>query len=40
MTRFRSNLQSIIHATPYIWQNEKRTELITCGTKRVRSGQQ
>jgi outer membrane protein assembly factor BamB len=24
-------------ATPYIWQNEKRTELITCGTKRVRS---
>ena len=24
-------------ATPYIWQNEQRTELITCGTKRVRS---
>jgi outer membrane protein assembly factor BamB len=24
-------------ATPYIWQNEKRTELVTCGTKRVRS---
>ena len=24
-------------ATPYIWQNEKRTELITPGTKRVRS---
>ena len=24
-------------ATPYIWQNEKRTELITCGTKKVRS---
>jgi outer membrane protein assembly factor BamB len=24
-------------ATPYVWQNEKRTELITCGTKRVRS---
>ena len=24
-------------ATPYIWQNEKRTELITSGTKKVRS---
>jgi outer membrane protein assembly factor BamB len=24
-------------ATPYIWKNEKRTELITSGTKRVRS---
>jgi outer membrane protein assembly factor BamB len=24
-------------ATPYVWQNEQRTELITCGTKRVRS---
>jgi outer membrane protein assembly factor BamB len=24
-------------ATPYIWQNERRTELITCGTRRVRS---
>jgi outer membrane protein assembly factor BamB len=24
-------------ATPYIWQNDQRTELITCGTKRVRS---
>jgi len=24
-------------ATPYIWQNEKRTELITTGTKKVRS---
>jgi outer membrane protein assembly factor BamB len=24
-------------ATPYIWQNEKRTELITPGTKKVRS---
>ena len=24
-------------ATPYIWKNEQRTELITCGTKRVRS---
>jgi outer membrane protein assembly factor BamB len=24
-------------ATPYIWQNEKRTELITPGTKRIRS---
>jgi len=24
-------------ATPYVWQNEKRTELITSGTKRVRS---
>ena len=24
-------------ATPYIWQNEQRTELITRGTKRVRS---
>ena len=24
-------------ATPYIWQNEQRTELITPGTKRVRS---
>jgi outer membrane protein assembly factor BamB len=24
-------------ATPYVWKNEKRTELVTCGTKRVRS---
>src|SRR5262249_937274 len=24
-------------ATPYVWKNEKRTELITPGTKRVRS---
>ena len=24
-------------ATPYVWPNEQRTELITCGTKRVRS---
>ena len=24
-------------STPYIWENEKRTELITTGTKRVRS---
>lgn len=24
-------------ATPYIWENEKRTELITAGTKKVRS---
>lgn len=24
-------------ATPYIWQNDKRTELITSGTKKVRS---
>ncbi len=24
-------------STPYVWQNEKRTELITAGTKRVRS---
>jgi outer membrane protein assembly factor BamB len=24
-------------ATPFVWQNEKRTELIVCGTKRVRS---
>jgi len=24
-------------ATPYIWQNEQRTELIAPGTKRVRS---
>jgi outer membrane protein assembly factor BamB len=24
-------------STPYIWQNEKRTELITTGTKRIRS---
>src|SRR6185369_7685780 len=24
-------------ATPYIWQNEKRTELITAGTRKVRS---
>ena len=24
-------------ATPYVWQNERRTELITPGTKRVRS---
>ena len=24
-------------ATPYIWQNEQHAELITCGTKRVRS---
>jgi len=24
-------------ATPYVWQNEKRTELITTGSKRVRS---
>ncbi len=24
-------------ATPYVWQNEKRTELITPGTKKVRS---
>jgi outer membrane protein assembly factor BamB len=24
-------------STPYIWQNERRTELITCGTRRVRS---
>jgi outer membrane protein assembly factor BamB len=24
-------------ATPYIWPNAQRTELITCGTKRVRS---
>lgn len=24
-------------ATPFVWQNEQRTELITCGTKRVRS---
>jgi outer membrane protein assembly factor BamB len=24
-------------ATPYIWENEKRTELITPGTKRIRS---
>ena len=24
-------------ATPYVWENEKRTELITPGTKRVRS---
>ena len=24
-------------STPYIWQNEMRTELVTCGTKRVRS---
>ena len=24
-------------ATPYIWQNELRTELVTCGTRRVRS---
>ena len=24
-------------ATPYIWQNEQRTEIITCGSKRVRS---
>ena len=24
-------------ATPYVWQNEKRTEIVTPGTKRVRS---
>ncbi len=24
-------------ATPYIWQNSKRTELVTCGTGRIRS---
>jgi outer membrane protein assembly factor BamB len=24
-------------ATPYIWENEKRTELITCGTGKIRS---
>ena len=24
-------------ATPYVWQNEQRTELITAGTKRIRS---
>jgi outer membrane protein assembly factor BamB len=24
-------------ATPFIWKNDQRTELITCGTKRVRS---
>jgi outer membrane protein assembly factor BamB len=24
-------------ATPYVWQNEQRTELVTCGTRRVRS---
>ncbi|MBN1481009.1 serine/threonine protein kinase [candidate division KSB1 bacterium] len=24
-------------ATPYIWQNSKRTELVTCGTNKVRS---
>jgi len=24
-------------ATPYVWQNEKRTELVTCGTGKVRS---
>jgi outer membrane protein assembly factor BamB len=24
-------------STPYLWQNEKRTELITCGSKRVRA---
>ena len=24
-------------ATPYIWQHEKRTELITCGSRKVRS---
>jgi len=24
-------------ATPYVWQNEQRTELVTCGTKRIRS---
>jgi outer membrane protein assembly factor BamB len=24
-------------ATPYLWQNDKHTELITCGTKKVRS---
>jgi hypothetical protein len=24
-------------ATPYVWKNEKRTELVTCGVKRVRS---
>ena len=24
-------------ATPYMWENEKRTELITAGTKRIRS---
>ncbi len=24
-------------ATPFVWENEKRTELVTCGTKAVRS---
>jgi len=24
-------------ATPYVWQNKQRTELITCGSRRVRS---
>ena len=24
-------------ATPFVWQNEKRTELVTCGTRRVRA---
>jgi outer membrane protein assembly factor BamB len=24
-------------ATPYVWENERRTELVTCGTNRVRS---
>jgi outer membrane protein assembly factor BamB len=24
-------------ATPYVWKNEKRTEIVTCGVKRVRS---
>ena len=24
-------------ATPYLWKNEKRTEIITCGTRKVRS---
>jgi outer membrane protein assembly factor BamB len=24
-------------ATPYIWQNSKRTELVTCGTRKIRS---
>ncbi|MFM1769073.1 MAG: hypothetical protein RJA22_1602 [Verrucomicrobiota bacterium] len=24
-------------ATPYVWRNERRTELVTCGSRRVRS---
>jgi outer membrane protein assembly factor BamB len=24
-------------ATPFVWENDRRTELVTCGTKRVRS---